>query len=469
MKQRLNHFSKKEKVLGQFLTPYPVADFMIKFSKLFLEEKETAIDPSCGDGVFLLGLLENGFKELWGVDIDPKVLNLIPEKVKMTARIETMDALIRQSLFQPTIPENYFDLAVGNPPFSAKYGRVKDNRLLFYELGKNKSSQAIEILFIERFIQLVREGGMVAIIVPESILANKNEEYVRKFILRYNLIAIVSLPRGIFRSTLGTTSKTSILFIKKEPNRGKVLILELKDLKQLEELVKNPEKAYEYGKMVEPNVENLSPSFYREEPEIKTNLPVRTLEELIDKIRTGGTEYGMKRKFVDKGLRFISAKVVTPYGLDFSRDERFIEPESVMDKKFAHVRVGDLLFVRVGVGCSGRTCVVVDENDLGVADDWIYIVRLKDKELMPYYLAIFMQSKFGKEQIERMKRGVGTVTIPQSELKKLKVPIPARDFLIKVRNRYIQMVKNLRDNKIDLAKKEFEDLVKSVDEYISAK
>ncbi|MEM2458503.1 MAG: hypothetical protein QXM61_06580, partial [Archaeoglobaceae archaeon] len=163
------------------------------------------------------------------------------------------------------------------------------------------------------------------------------------------------------------------------------------------------------------------------------------------------------------------AKVVTQYGLDFKRDERFIEPESVMDKKFAHVKVGDLLFVRVGVGCSGRTCVVVDENDLGVADDWIYIVRLKDKELMPYYLAIFMQSKFGKEQIERMKRGVGTVTIPQSELRKLKVPIPARDFLIKVRNRYIQMVKNLRDNKIDLAKKEFEELLKSVEEYISAK
>ncbi|MEM4156438.1 MAG: N-6 DNA methylase [Archaeoglobaceae archaeon] len=146
MRQRLNHFSKKEKVLGQFLTPYPVAEFMIKFSKSFLEKKETAIDPSCGDGVFLLGLLENGFKELWGVDIDPKVLNLIPEKVQMTARIETMDALIRQSLFQPAIPENYFDLAVGNPPFSAKYGRVKDNRLLFYELGKNKSSQVSLLL-----------------------------------------------------------------------------------------------------------------------------------------------------------------------------------------------------------------------------------------------------------------------------------------------------------------------------------
>ncbi|MCS7129923.1 MAG: N-6 DNA methylase [Archaeoglobaceae archaeon] len=467
MRQRANHFSKKEKVLGQFLTPYPVAEFMVKFSMSLLDRKEKAIDPSCGDGVFLSSLIENDFKEVWGTDVDPNVISLIPEKVKKVAKIELMDALIRQSLFQPTLPENYFDLAVGNPPFSAKYGRIRDHRLSFYKLGKDKKSQAIEVLFLERFIQLVRNEGVVAIIVPESILAKKNEEDVRRFILGYDLLAIVSLPRGIFRSKNETTSKTSILFIKKKVNSGgKILVLEIKNLKDLEEISKNPKRVYEIGKLVEPRVENLSPSFYDTLPEIATKLPIKNLEELIEEIRTGGTEYGVKRKFIEKGIRYISAKVVTPFGLNFRRDEKFVEENSIMDKKFAHVKKGDLLFVRVGVGCSGRACVVVDEDDFGIADDWIYIIRLKDRELMPFYLAIFMQSRYGKTQIDRMKRGVGTVTIPQIELKKLRVPIPNDEFLKEVKNRYLGMVKNLREQKLDLAEREYKELVKMVEKRI---
>ena len=53
MSQRINHFKKKEKVLGQFLTPDAVAEFIVKFSASLLNRPEKAIDPSCGDGVFL--------------------------------------------------------------------------------------------------------------------------------------------------------------------------------------------------------------------------------------------------------------------------------------------------------------------------------------------------------------------------------------------------------------------------------
>jgi type I restriction-modification system DNA methylase subunit len=77
-------------------------------------------------------------------------------------------------------------------------------------------SMPIEVLFIERFIKLCKEGGWIAIIVPDGVLANSNMHYVREFIIKQTkLMAIVSLPRDAFKH-VGTSAKTSILFLKKQ-------------------------------------------------------------------------------------------------------------------------------------------------------------------------------------------------------------------------------------------------------------
>lgn len=469
MRQRENHFSKKEKVFGQFFTPQVVADFIVLFASKFLDRKERGIDPACGDGVFLRSMLDAGFREVWGVDIDTSIVDTIPQTVKERTKIVTGDALLRSSLLSQTLPEDYFDLAVGNPPFSSKYGRVSDKRLSFYKLGKGRTSQAIEVLFLERFLQLVRGGGVVGIILPDGVLSSKNLKYVREFILNnFVLLSVVSLPRGIFRSAFNTTSKTSILFIKKEkPKNPRTLMLEVEDIGELEEFRTNTGEALARGFYVIPTSENLTPRFYKPiQIQFREGLEVKTLGELIEEIRSGATEYGDKRKFATEGLKYISAKVVTPLGLNFKRDTRRVEPNSQMDKKCAYVKPADLLFVRVGVGCSGRAAVVVDEQDVGIADDWIYIVRFKDKELLPYYTAVYIHSKPGRMQIEKMKRGVGTVTIPQSELLTLKIPIPDREFLQAIKEKYIETVQMLRRGDELNAERNFKKLISLVEERI---
>ncbi len=81
---------------------------------------------------------------------------------------------------------------------------------------KQAESIPIEVLFIERFIQLCKDGGWIAIIIPDGILANSNMHYVRTFIAENTKIeAIVSLPRDAFKH-VGTSAKTSILFLKKQ-------------------------------------------------------------------------------------------------------------------------------------------------------------------------------------------------------------------------------------------------------------
>jgi len=91
--------------------------------------------------------------------------------------------------------------------------------LTLKEIDRLKS-YSIEILFIERFIQLAKPGGWIAIVIPDGILTNSNSHYVREFISeKAKVEAIVSLPRDAFKN-VGTSAKTSILFLQKYKDQG---------------------------------------------------------------------------------------------------------------------------------------------------------------------------------------------------------------------------------------------------------
>jgi type I restriction enzyme M protein len=472
VRQREKHFKFKEKIFGQFFTPSEVADFIVSLSSLHLERKESGCDPACGDGVFLASMLKHGFNEVVGMDIDKNCVEAIPKNEKL--KVLVGDALQRMRIDEvnPILRENYFDLVVGNPPFSAKYGRVKDRAILSsYQLGSGLKSQAIEVLFLERFIRLARNGGIIGIILPDGIFLNLHYKKVREFILNNcRVLAVVSLPRGIFNSSKTTTSKTSILFAMKGlKHEGDVFMADVKSLDELNyilELYKN-HMSNSNAFWVKVTADSLHPKSYFKTELPKFRFPTSRLKELIDEMFCGSTEYGENRIFANNGIRFISAKVVTPLGIDFTKDERkFIEPGSPMDKKKAHVKIGDVLFVRVGVGCIGRAAVVVDEDDLGVADDWIYIIRVKKEKISPYYLAIFLQSKWGRIQVDNAKRGVGTVTIPQRLLKEVLVPIVSGQLQDELERKYRQMVEARRRGLYDEAESMFKEMVKCVEQEV---
>ncbi len=425
------HFSRKEKILGQFFTPPEVAEFIVQFALNYLSSKKSACDPACGDGVFLSSLINHGFEPI-GVDIDENVLNLLPEDIKKYVRIEnglTLDE------------EKKFDLVVGNPPFSSKYGRVRGGILKNFELGKQFSSQAIEILFLEKFIKLCSNNGVIGIILPHGVFSDLRLSYVREYIRNHlSIIAIISLPRNIFRSKKNkTSSKTCILIGKKGPRSSDEKIL-FASANSIDELVKNDIKRKTFAC---PG-EFLYPEFYLERNQILDGLP--KLKEFKIKIVQGSAKYGYERKFSPTGIPFISAKTVTPFGIDFSKDKKFIEPGSPMDNKKAYVDIGDVVFVRVGVGCIGRAAVITKESDKGIADDWIYIIRCEDSRLSPFYLALWFQTSIIQKEIRRLARGVGTMTIPITLVKELPILIPDNNILKKCEEKY-QEIEQYRENK----------------------
>ena len=86
----------------------------------------------------------------------------------------------------------------------------------------------------------------------------------------------------------------------------------------------------------------------------------------------------------------------------------------------AEVKLNDILFIRVGVGCIGRVAIVDCKKAIGIATDYIYIIRVK--KINPYFLTLYLKTKFSRDIINSLKHGVGTLSINKVDL--LSIPIP---------------------------------------------
>lgn len=114
-----------------------------------------------------------------------------------------------------------FDYVISNPPYSVDgYMRnLRKNDIdatsndfeLLHEM--NYSDSSIEKLFVERACQLVKKGGYVAIVLPQSILAGDKYKDLRRYIFKNFTIKVMLLTADITFS--GTTTSPVVLIMKK--------------------------------------------------------------------------------------------------------------------------------------------------------------------------------------------------------------------------------------------------------------
>lgn len=245
----LSHHEKDGR--GQFFTPEPVIDFCVEM--LQPKPNETVIDPACGSGGFLMSVLRylqrnnteiNSSKiiskNLFGSDINKSIARIAKMKLLLEAngKINILCTNSLQDLDSLKLllshPEG-FDVVLANPPFGAKI--TNSSTLSKFDLGhkwtnhegkyyKTKliyPNQNAEILFIERCLQLLKEGGRMAIVLPNGNFENPSLEYLRYYVkLKAKILAIINLPQETF-IPFGTGVKTSLLFLEKDS---------LNDLKQ---------------------------------------------------------------------------------------------------------------------------------------------------------------------------------------------------------------------------------------------
>lgn len=124
----------------------------------------------------------------------------------------------------------FFDVIVTNPPFGSKIP-LKDPQILeqfdlghIWTKGENgnwikterlQTSVPPEQLFIERIIQLLKDGGRTAIVLPDSILGAPGLEYIRYWLIKNTkIVASIDLHADAFQPRNGT--QCSILFLQKK-------------------------------------------------------------------------------------------------------------------------------------------------------------------------------------------------------------------------------------------------------------
>jgi type I restriction enzyme M protein len=123
------------------------------------------------------------------------------------------------------------DVVITNPPFGSDIPINDPNILRNYELahtwersdggfrntGKPQPSVSPEVLFLERALDWLKPGGRMGIVLPDGILGNPSDEYIRWWILqRCWVLASVDLPVEVFIVEADVNILTSLLFLKRK-------------------------------------------------------------------------------------------------------------------------------------------------------------------------------------------------------------------------------------------------------------
>ncbi len=151
------------------------------------------------------GRLAQNFK---GYDISPDMVRLSLVNLYLHGfadpHIAEYDALTSQDRWN-----EYADVILANPPFMSPKGGIKPHNRFSVQ------SKRSEVLFVDYMAEHLTPTGRAGIIVPEGIIFQSQTAYkqLRKMLVEEYLVAVVSLPAGVFQPYSGV--KTSILILDK--------------------------------------------------------------------------------------------------------------------------------------------------------------------------------------------------------------------------------------------------------------
>lgn len=220
---------------GQFRTPRQIIDFIA--TAVDPKKGDTICDPACGTAGFLISAYKHILKQHDGLD-DPEKTEkpLTPDEKKNLmnhfvgydidpgmVRIATVNMYLH-NFPEPKIFEydtltyedrwdETFDVILANPPFMTPKGGIRPHKR--FSIQANRS----EVLFVDYIADHLNLNGKAGVIVPEGIIFNNQVAYknLRKKLVESCLIAVVSLPQGIFIKPGGKGNvKTGVLIFDKE-------------------------------------------------------------------------------------------------------------------------------------------------------------------------------------------------------------------------------------------------------------
>lgn len=473
---------------GQFFTPANAVRVLVEITNPSADDR--IADPACGAGGFLLqaGLhamcgQDGGVPMMHGVDKDEYLARLarmhLALQFDQLLPVECADSLVGwPDSLRPAPkakPEGHYSLVLTNPPFGSKIvavtGAARNGYALAYKWRRDKKSGKYaqtavfaanpppQVLFLERCLSLLADGGRLGIVLPESVLSNPNHRHVIQYMLEHSTPeAVIGMPEALFKTSGkgGTHTKVCLVVLHKGTSAGPThtfmaeaewcgndsrgRAIDRDDLPEIVERYRqfaagNLGKQDRLGFTVERGQLDgrvLAPKYHDPESRklvgrlAKTHELV-TAEHLLETkqlILTTGHEIGK--------LAYSTGEIPFVRTSDLSNWEIKVDPKHCVSdavyQQYASrqdVRRGDILMVRDGTYLIGTAAYVTEHDEQIVFQSHLYKLRLEsDDRLNAYLLLAILSSKPVRAQVKALAFTQDIINSLGDRLREVVLPIP---------------------------------------------
>jgi type I restriction enzyme M protein len=452
---------------GQFRTPRHIIDFMVEV--LAPKKGDVILDPACGTAGFLIsaykyilrtaqnskpltpdekGRLAQNFK---GYDISPDMVRLSLVNLYLHGfpdpHIYEYDTLTSDERWNEDA-----DVILANPPFMSPKGGIKPHKRFSIQAKRS------EVLFVDYMAEHLRSTGRAGIIVPEGIIFQSQTAYtqLRKMLVENSLVAVISLPAGVFQPYSGV--KTSILILDKSLAKKAQTIaffkvendgfglgaqrraIDKNDLPQVQAELETYLQELRSGqptddlqltcglivakeKIAANGDYNLSGERYREGVVSSSSFPVVALGEICELVR--GVVFSKEDEVSEGGVQVLRANNINKgrYELNLDDIKRVSPKADFSDEK--KLREDDI-FICLASGSKdhiGKVALIAEETDFYFGG-FMGAIRVKPGRLHPGYLLKQLTTGHFNDFLREQIAGANINNLSGGLLYRFQIPLP---------------------------------------------
>jgi len=475
--------------MGQYFTPEPVVDMIVEM--LNPKPTDLILDPFCGSGHFLsvalrhvrkgrltkeeIGALEDPSQfRFHGIEKSDRMCRIAMTDIQLheagNILIQNADALLSLDNYAEIWPRRgeggtgpkAFSMVMTNPPFGSI---LQGDRTLAksFTLAEGRDFIPLEVLGLERSLQFLQPGGILAIVLPESVLNTKQMQYVRDFIFkRSRVLAIVSLPPQTFAPFDGV-GKASVVVLQKDGING---------ISEDYDVFVAVARHVGYDSTGRPDtandLPNVAPVYHRyvqglrplpsgfalvKASKLRENIsadrvllqadvhgwPSAPLKDLCRRTFNGATP--PRSTYLDSGFRIIKVRDLSGEGLDWEVGERaFVSKEFFARHSNCTLTEGDIVltasahhpkYIGLKIDIVDRIPREYHQGVLPSAE--LMVIRADPKKVNPYYLLLWLRSEHGYRAIQSCVTGQTAHIYPRS-IEEILVPLPPPELSAEVPN-----------------------------------